>query len=42
MANNSININKTNNNLSSKIIELKTTMTKTYDVGNPGPSLGQA
>jgi hypothetical protein len=37
---NSININKTNNHLSSWLTEHK--KIKTYDVGNPGPGLGQA
>jgi hypothetical protein len=39
MENNSININKTHNHLSSHITEHK--MTTTYGVGNPGPGLGQ-
>jgi hypothetical protein len=40
MDNNSNNINKTNNHLSPQLIEQKNTMI--YDIGNPGPGLGQA
>ena len=36
----SININKTNNHLSSELTEHKREMT--YDVGNLGPGLGKA
>jgi hypothetical protein len=39
MVNNSSNINKTNNHLSPQIINPK--KTTTYEVGNPGPFLGQ-
>jgi hypothetical protein len=39
MVNNSTNINKTNNNLSPQTNEYEKTMT--YDIGNPGPVLGQ-
>jgi hypothetical protein len=39
MVNNSTNINKMNNKLSPQTIEYKKTMT--YDIGNPGPVLGQ-
>ena len=42
MVNNSTNINKTNNNLSSQIIEHKKKKTMTYDIGNSGPDLRQA
>jgi hypothetical protein len=41
MVNNFTNINKTNNHLSPQSIEHKK-KTMIYDVGNPGPSLGQA
>ena len=40
MVNNSTDINKQNNHLSHQSIEHKEA--KTYDVGNPGPGLGQA
>jgi hypothetical protein len=40
MLNNSSTINKTNNHLSPQPFNLKKTMT--YDIGNPGPGLGQA
>jgi hypothetical protein len=40
MANNSTNINKTNDHLLPQLIEHK--KTTTYDVGNPGSGLGQA
>ena len=36
------NINKMNNHLSSELNSLNTTNTTTYDVGDPGPGLGQA
>jgi len=39
---NSTNINKTNNHLSTELNSLNTTMTTTYDVGNPCPGLGQS
>jgi hypothetical protein len=39
---NSTNINKMNNHLSSELNLLNTKKTTTYDVGNPGPDLGQA
>ena len=42
MSNNSININKTNNNLSPKIIDQQYRRWKAYDVGNSGAGLGQA
>ena len=42
MVNNSTNINKTNNHLSSQLNSLNTDKTTTYYVGNPGPGLGQA
>jgi len=44
MINNSININKTNKQLSPQIIEniKKKKKAMTYGVGNPGPGLGQA
>ena len=41
MVNNSTNINKANNNLSSQIIEIKKRPT-TYDVRNLVPDFGQA
>ena len=41
MVNNSTNINKTNNNHSPQLTKHKKKNT-TYDVGNPGPGLGQA
>ena len=40
MVNNSTNINKTNNHLSLSLTE-HTKKTKTYDLGNLGPGLGQ-
>jgi hypothetical protein len=41
MVNNSTNINKTNNHLSNlKLMNIK--KTTTYDIGDPGPGLGQA
>ena len=42
MDNNSININKTNNHLSSQLIEHDKKKGQRHDVGNPGPGLGQA
>jgi hypothetical protein len=40
MVNNSTNINKTNNHLSNlKSMNIK--KTTTYDIGDPGPGLGQ-
>ena len=39
---NSTNINQMNNHLSSYLISLNANQTTTYDVGNPGPGLGQA
>jgi hypothetical protein len=39
---NSTNINKMNNHLSSELNLLNTKKTTTYDVGTPGPDLGQA
>jgi len=36
MVNNSSNINKTNNDLSSQLIERNNKNTMIYDVGNPG------
>jgi hypothetical protein len=39
MVNNSTDINKKNNHLSHQSTEHKETMT--YDIGNPGPGLGQ-
>ena len=42
MVNTSININKTDNHLSSKTIELNKTKAYNAWVGNPRPSLGQA
>jgi hypothetical protein len=41
MVNNSNNINKTNNHLSTQNIEHKK-KTITYGIGNSGPGLGQA
>ena len=41
MVNNSIKINKTNNHLSPELLDYKK-KTRTYDVVNPGPGLGQA
>jgi len=37
-----ININKTNNHLSSQFIEHKDKKTTTYNMGHPGPSFGVA
>jgi len=39
---NSTNINKINDHLSSLLNSLITKKTRTNDVGNPGPGLGQA
>ena len=36
------NINKTNNHSSSQLNSSNAKKTMTYDIGNPGPSLGQA
>jgi hypothetical protein len=41
MVNNSTNVNKTNNHLSLQITKHKK-KTRTYDIGNPDPGLGQA
>jgi hypothetical protein len=40
MVNNSTNINKTNNHLSFKLTKHRE-YPMTYEVGNPGPGLGQ-
>jgi hypothetical protein len=42
MVNNSTNVSKTNNHLSQQIKSLSIQQTKTYDLKNAGPGLGQA